>query len=487
MVDTKRLVTPGASYRIEGNRALFIWVSFGLLSLVTMGSEIAPLGLLLPLVFVFVRLNAYRFLIFLLAGYVCFFPPGLPGSLLRSFFTADTLSIAFIFLFVLSYLRDPGRLRIPLSPTLLSLYLAVAYIVILSFRSIPSGTTKMEWILLDLKNAFYLLFVPLLLILDGRTREPKKFFYLLSAFVLFSVIHSLFVIGRFLVTQERVVTWNEIFISDSVIISALLLRFKLGIKTTWLLRISVVVSTLGLLITQTRGLWLSTIAALGIFYACDLFRGKKFRSVPIFRTVLIGATAFLAANLLFMFLAGKPLTTFVFDRFAMESFTGYVDPFSSVGYRIHESWAIWDERTLFGHGPGATVHLYFTQLGMGRFMDWWAIHSGYFDLLHKYGFVGMTIILWMFGAYFFLGWRLAGSRSRAVSAFGAVIATVILNHAIVSVTSAYFFRHGVIMWLPLFFIAERLRPRAHEGSATTGETPDAPPSTPSPEGRGAPA
>jgi O-antigen ligase len=153
------------------------------------------------------------------------------------------------------------------------------------------------------------------------------------------------------------------------------------------------------------------------------------------------------------------LVGFIKGRFTVEGFEEIVNPWSSMGYRIHEAWAVWDERTLLGHGPGAPIHLFFTQLKIDKFIDWWAIHSGYFEYLHKFGFVGLGIILWMFGSYYFLARRMTKSSSRAVAAFGGIISAVLMNTAIVSITSGYFFRHGVIVWVLLFFIAERLRPR----------------------------
>ena len=233
----------------------------------------------------------------------------------------------------------------------------------------------------------------------------------------------------------------------------------------WTLRACLALSTVGLLITQTRGLWISTFVALMVFYVFDLFRGKKFQPGRLLKTLLIGAIVLIATNVLFALVTGSTLLQFIVKRMQGDSLTGLIDPFTSMGYRIHEAWTVWDKRTLFGHGPGATLHVYFTAGEFPKFMDWWSIHSGYFEFLHKYGFVGLGIILWMFGAYFLLAWRLAGSTSRAESAFGAIIATVILNTLIVSITSGYLFRHGVIIWVPLFFIAERLRDRGRPGPA----------------------
>jgi hypothetical protein len=132
------------------------------------------------------------------------------------------------------------------------------------------------------------------------------------------------------------------------------------------------------------------------------------------------------------------------------------DPFSSMGYRLHESWAIWDQRTFFGHGTGATLRLYFTQLGLSQFYDWWSIHSGYFEILHKYGFLGLGIFTWMYVAFLIRAKRHLASPDKFTQIFGGVLFAVLVNHAVVSITTGYFLRWAVLLWIILFFASEKL-------------------------------
>jgi O-antigen ligase len=466
MVVPNQALTLDPTYRIEKDRLFFIWVFFAFVAVVARVTDFAPLAFaLIPIGLVFVRLNTYRFLVLLIAGYTLFFRPGTPGSVSHGIFIADALTVSFLFLLLLSASRESGRKpRIPFSPTLAMLYLFVAYVLVLVPLSLYSRFA-LSYVIYDVKNVLYLLMVPLLLMVDGRSREPKKFFLLLGAFVLFCAVHSLELIGEFLIVQERGITWNEIYISDAVIISLLMLRFPVRAGTRWLLRIALGLSGLGLLITQTRGLWLSTVVALGVFYVLDLFLGRNFQPARILKGAAISLGVFALANVAFLAVAGTSMVGFVKNRFGQGSSTELIDPYSSMGYRLHEAMTVWADRSWFGHGPGATLHVFFTQLGKSKFIEWWSIHSGYFEFLHKFGFVGLALILVMFLSYYFLGMRLARSPSRTVSAFGAILATVILNHMVVSITSGYLFRHGVIIWVPLFLIAERLRRRSAAPSA----------------------
>jgi O-antigen ligase len=449
-------LSTGESYRFEKERFFFVLLYFAALSVAARIVHFAPPFILLaPLSLLFVRLNAYRFLVILIAGYVLFFRPGTPGTVSQGLLISDSLTLAFLFMMLISPSSKPGEVRIPFSGTLAGIYALVAYVLVLT----PMAVMKYrpEYVLFDLKNFFYFLLIPVLLVFDGSSREPKKFVRLVGTFLIFEFFHSLLVIGEFMITRGRVLTLNEIFISDAVIISLLFLRLPLRTRTIWLLRLALAVFLLALLIVQTRGVWASTAAALMLFYFLDFFQNKNFRVASLLRRAAITAVLFGIADVAVRILSGNSVVGFIKNRLAQGDMKELVDPYSSTGYRLHESWAVWTERTNFGHGPGASLHLFFTLSGKGGFTDWWAIHSGYFEILHKLGFVGLGIVFWLFGSYYFLGRRMTKSPSRTVSVFGAILSTVIVNHAVVSISSGYMFRHGVLMWILLFFIAERLR------------------------------
>ena len=93
-------------------------------------------------------------------------------------------------------------------------------------------------------------------------------------------------------------------------------------------------------------------------------------------------------------------------------------------------------------------------------MDWWSIHNGYFEILHKFGFVGLGIFLWMYAALIASGWRKAHSASRATALFGNIVVAVLVNHAFVSITAGYFLRWGTAVLMLLYFINGKLESSA---------------------------
>ena len=153
---------------------------------------------------------------------------------------------------------------------------------------------------------------------------------------------------------------------------------------------------------------------------------------------------------------------FDFIRMRTTSFSPQelVDPASSLGYRITESLVVWEKRSWFGHGSGAPDYLYFTQLGNSKFINWWSIHSEYFELLHKYGFVGMGLFMWFLLVLMIRALRMAFHAKAFVSAMGFLVLTTVINHALVSITSGYLIRENVMLYLVLMVgIVERFHPR----------------------------
>jgi hypothetical protein len=139
-----------------------------------------------------------------------------------------------------------------------------------------------------------------------------------------------------------------------------------------------------------------------------------------------------------------------------------------MGYRIYESYMVWRNKTLFGHGSGARILLLFTQWYPPRFIKWWAIHSGYFDLLHKYGFIGLGLYISIILLMLKRGMFLMRTRKRITQTFGTIVFLTLLNHAAVSITSQCFFRENVMIYIVLLIgIVEYYgRPLIHKGRGT---------------------
>jgi len=445
-----------ASYRFGGLKLLFICVYLGVVAALSHASAIPHAGILLvPLALVFQRLNVYRFLVLVFAGTIVFFPPGWPGSFLYFLFTPDILIITFVILAILAV--KPTTLRLPLYGPMVPLYAFVAYALILAIPPIVNGG-KADSIAFDLKAILTLLLIPLVIKLDEYGREPKKIYLLLFTFVLLTSLHSLVVIGQFLVTRYRVESWNEIFVSDAILATVALLSLPFSKGTKRGLWAALGLTIFALIAIQTRGLWLSTLFALG-FYAVAMFvTSTRFEIRTVVRSALWLAGLAIVVNYGATLVIGQSIADLFLNRLAGFSPTELADPYSSMGYRLHESWAIWDERTFFGHGTGATIRLFFTQLGVNGYIDWWAIHSGYFELLHKFGFFGLALFAWLYVSIFHRGWRLARKPSRHAKVFGILVMTLVINHAVVSITSGYFLRWAVLIWILLIYGAEKLDP-----------------------------
>jgi len=80
-------------------------------------------------------------------------------------------------------------------------------------------------------------------------------------------------------------------------------------------------------------------------------------------------------------------------------------------------------------------------------MKWWSIHSEYFEILHKWGFVGLGLYLW-FLYKFFPGnhSKSCNRKKKFVSSLGAIAFLSLLNTSIISLSSGYFGRVNMIFY-----------------------------------------
>jgi hypothetical protein len=450
-------LNPQGGYRFQADRLFFTFAFLAALAGISHALEQPWLAVaLIPLAMLFQRMNAYRFLVLIFAGYLVFFPPHMAGSNLVIGFVTDGLFAAFALLLLFSRWMGDKFTAVRMDSVFLPMYAFTAYVLVLAAAGLYAGTPFM-YVFYDTRSVLYLPLGAALLSVDGYGREPKKVFLLLSSFVFLSSIHSLWAAFKFASSMSRVVTWNEIFLSDAVIVSAFLLEAKVGKKVKWLLGAGLLINLIGLVATQTRGLWLSTVLALALVYGIRAVASKTLRLPALIWGAVFAVLVMVVINLAMASLTGMSLEDLVIKRFAADIEPDeLINPYTSIGYRIHESWVIWDQRTFFGHGTGALLHLFSTLYRPGYYLDWWAIHSGYFEILHKWGFVGLGIFLWMFWALFASGWRKARSNSKATALFGSVIIAVLANHAFVSVTSGYFLRWSSIVLTLLYFITGKL-------------------------------
>lgn len=421
-----------------------------------LGFALAPLALLV------VRLDSFRFLLLSFACYLFFFESSARSSTFLFFDVPDSLFIAFVAMSLLSR-PDPFRLALPGGALPLLLGLFVAYGLLLSVYPLRVYGILDIYVLRDLKNLLYLALAIPFCLAGKEVSAPGNVYRLLIAIVAFTALHALVALAGFAAGSPRAITWNEVYFADSILICAVLLRLDWSGRMKLFLRVCLGVCVLGLLATQTRGLWLSTVACLLIYAGIQILRNRGMGWRRMAEGLPVMLILLLAVEGIFRLALGKGILDFVQARLSSAQPDELIDPFSSMGYRLHESAAVWEKRSWFGHGSGARLYLFFTQLGMSKFINWWSIHSEYFELLHKYGFLGLGLFMAFLAVLLRRSWQVAGRPNRAVSALGLVALLTVLNHMLVSVTSGYLIRENVMIWLVLMVvIAHRYRPRAAE-------------------------
>jgi O-antigen ligase len=462
MGDPQPLIAAGDSYRLDKDSAFFAWTFLACVGVIRFGSPSAAFALI-PFAFLFAKLNPYRFLVLWIGSCLCLVETYRSTFLFVS--ASDALPIAYAFLLILFALPKGFRFRVPMNSAFVPLYLFIALALALAPRAF--GESPPLGFAFDLKMISLMAFIPVLIALEGPEREPKKIFLLAGTVIVFSSLHAVELLLRFLLLgDQRPITWTGIFLANSLLFCVLGLQLPFSSRVRWLLRIALVLCALAIVVMQTRGLWISTFFCLGLLFLGTLLRMGRRMFRFLLRFVLIAGVGLVAINFGFIALGGQSLAAFVTRRLSDLEWIGLLDPYSSTGYRIHESWAVWDERTFWGHGPGATINLFFTQMDKSEFMDWWSIHSGYFEILHKFGFVGVILVGWMGLALFLKGWKLARRKNPWEHAAGAGVMLMLLNHAVYSISSNEFNRpNSPIMWFLAFYVTWKLGRRAREPAA----------------------
>jgi hypothetical protein len=470
-MDHPQPLTPafGDAYRLEKANAFFVWV---VLSVAMAASVAAPYlsFVLAPFAFVFTRLNPFRFLVVWIAA-ALFFLETYRSSFIV-FTASDALPLTYFLLLLLFALPRDLRLSVPVNASFVFLYLFLLQAIALA--PIALANYPATYVITDLKFIFLLALVPVLVGLEGPRRQPKKIFLLLGAVILFSTLHALEIFASFLLLQGgRPTTWSGVFVVSAVVFCFILLDLPFSHATRRKLRIALGVCLVGVLLIQTRGLWLSTLVCVALFFIGKILSAGPRKALGRFvRITLVLAVGLVILSFVFPVFAGVPLQEFVTRRSGDLDLLGFLDPYSSMGYRIHESWAVWDERTFWGHGPGATLNLFFTQLNKSEFMDWWSIHSGYFEILHKQGFVGVFLMGGMGLALSVSAWRLVRRKKKWERAAGAAVLLMLFNHAVYSITSNEFNRPtSPIMWFLAFYITWSMAPKRKAATPTPAPEP----------------
>jgi hypothetical protein len=391
----------------------------------------------------FFKFNSFHFFILYGACELFFFESFLGTSYVWLFQISDACIIVFFACLVAAGKKRPS-FSIPVNGLLLPLYLFIGYVAVMAIG--PLFTTGPDfWLLWDCKRfltlglvAFFC-FQPIF--------SPKKIIYILLTIVLFTTLHAMVNIGKFILTHERCLTWNEIYFANISIVGIILYFIISNKLLKILLASSVVLMFLGMLVAQTRTIWISTVFCLAIYLIMVLKSGAgRIKLKKIARAAVASISMAFAIYLLCEYAIGIDIKSYVVRRMVTGQRNELVDPSSSIGYRIYESYAIWKKRTLFGHGTGAYIYLVKPFKGKIKFMKWWSIHSEYFEILHKWGFVGLGLYLWFLYKFFRQSFQILQSKKKFVSSLGAIAFLSLLNTSIISLSSGYFGRVNMIFY-----------------------------------------
>lgn len=418
----------------------FCFTYIALLAIVAHVFNSTPVAFLLaPLSLLFLKINKFNFVIIYLSCYLFFFDAFSPTSNIWFLNIPDSIIIAFLFINMFS-IREM-TITLPKSNLMIIYYTLILYLIALSIYAIIHHGFDIH-LLHDIKKIFLFGMVPIFY--SANLYRPRRIFSIFMCVILFATLYSAENIVLFAITRQRIIGWNEIFISDAVIISFIMLLFVKKNQARMLLFACFFISVFGLLTTQTRGLWLSTVLSLIVYF---LFVFRKLKLSLFFKYLLIGIPVLFAINYLLQFF-GFRITDIIAHRMMAFSSDELINPFSSLGYRIYESYVVLKNMTIFGHGSGATLYLFFTQTAEPKFMYWWSIHSQYFEFLHKFGIIGLSIWIVLIVKILFSAKVLINNSNSFTKTIGFIIYLVILNHSFVSITSSYLFKENVS-----FFIA----------------------------------
>ncbi|GEM_PF-2755929 len=427
------------------------------------GFALAPVPLL------FYRQDAFRMMVLALSTYLLFYEAFMPSSNFLWFNTQDSLLIVYIAMTAF-FSPNLAVFSIPMSAGLVPLYAFILYGFALSIQPIMEFGFDF-YVMRDVKCLLFLCLVPLMCRKGEALFNPKNAYRILLAIIVFTSVHSIVLLFGFFTTGNRVTTWNEIFFSDSVLIAPILLTLHPEKRIRRLLLACLPICLIGLLATQTRGLWLSTLFSFATYIGIRLFKSRTLKISSLLKGGMTALAILCVGEIILRVAMGRGLYEFVISRMMSMDNHELVNPYSSLGYRIHESLVVWDKRTWFGHGSGARLYLFFTQLGMSKFINWWSIHSEYFEILHKYGFIGLGIFMTFLATLMRRAYRIAVHGKAFPSALGFVAFTTLLNHCLVSITSGYIIRENVMLYLVILVgIVERYYPRVFPSLAAPAAT-----------------
>lgn len=399
--------------------------------------------LVLPLPLFFINNDPFKFFICFLICFLAFFEAYLPTSNVFGFLhPQDSILIVFMILFLLKK-KNLLVLELPYSTYLLTIYIFIAYTILMTVPSIMKMGFD-SYVLQDLKIYLYLLIIGVFLQTDLYL--PKNIIRVFLIISVYSSFWALFCIFTYLKSWERIITWNEIYFGLSVTIGLIVFKILKNKRMKYVLITTTIINIIALVLTQTRGVWLSTLLSIAIYLILDLKRSGVINSM---KQIIIGSIAFFVLFASLSIFINFNILSFVEKRFSEKSKTEFIDPSASMGYRIYESYTVYKKRTFFGHGSGARIYLYTPFFK--KWTTFWAIHSEYFEVLHKYGFAGLSLLIIILVLTFRRLLEMCLNKKILLSTIGQICFCCFINLVFVSITSGYLSRTNIMFFLVFLF------------------------------------
>ncbi|MCH8496372.1 MAG: O-antigen ligase family protein [Balneolales bacterium] len=232
------------------------------------------------------------------------------------------------------------------------------------------------------------------------SNEGNRRIFLMTAFlVIFAVVIRNFVNYRQIVIQATM-AWelelartavNEIVILFGAVLFLVLFSYSKGFKQRILYGILFIAPFLGLLLTQSRGYWLTFIFAVIIII---FLAGKRERVFAISIIAIIGVT-------------GATIAVLFFAEEVQFVLAGLTERFSTLGAtsqdlslmeRVAESQTVWEaikSRPITGYGMGGQYLRYNMILENTYALSNYA-HNGYVAIWFKFGIGGLLVVLTLY-------------------------------------------------------------------------------------------
>lgn len=358
--------------------------------------------------------------------------------------------MAMITLWFLQYLL--GRAKVPSKLSLLGItYLFFLVVCIIgAFLAAFHGNPR-AYIFVDLRTVGCLMVFYLVISVIQRKQQITILngALLLSANVLaiYTIIQELIILnglGSYIRLIRIYGYGTDIYFQVSILsIIGMYLFSDLAKGKLFLAAIAPVV---GLAISLTRGYWLGL--GVGILVMFLLLPSK--RKITL---IYSGAIPFCVFILFYLVSRGmfREIGTVIITRlFSIGQF--HVDP--SAAFRFLEIEKVLGEfpkHPIFGRGLGATLRIA-SPFNILKTIEWWSIHNGYIEILHKLGILGLVSYAALSLSFFRAG--LVAFRRAHDSYLKGVVAGAIASFTsllITSFTSGVIFRVDTAIYIGTFF------------------------------------